>query len=86
MASDTPLRIPGAAVPYGYLLVHFIEDRHAHRKKIYFSLSVGDDPLRWRVANGGAPVLESTIGSTGVRVVSLHGDQWQTLMGAYPPG
>ncbi len=53
--------------PYGYLLVHFIEDRHQHKEKIYFTLSDGDTPLRWRLANRGEPVLESTVGTTGVR-------------------
>ena len=53
--------------PYGYLLVHFIEDRRGHKEKIYFSLSDGDTPLRWKLANGGEPVLESHLGTTGVR-------------------
>lgn len=53
--------------PYGYLLVHFVEDQVGHAEKIYFSLSVGDDPLRWRRLHGGGPVLESTGGTGGVR-------------------
>jgi len=52
---------------YGYLLVHFVEDAHGHAEKVYFSLSLGDDPLRWRRLHGGEPVLESTRGTTGVR-------------------
>lgn len=52
---------------FGYLLVHFVEDSGSHAEKIYFSLSVGDDPLRWRRLNGGRPVLESTGGTGGVR-------------------
>lgn len=51
----------------GYLLVHFVEDAHRHAEKLYLSLSVGDDPLRWRRLNGGEPVLESARGTTGVR-------------------
>lgn len=56
-----------AQEPYGYLLVHFVEDAQGHAEKIYLSLSQGDDPLRWRRLNHGEPVLESTQGSTGVR-------------------
>ncbi|WP_454293635.1 glycoside hydrolase family 43 protein [Salana multivorans] len=53
--------------PCGYLLVHFVEDSSEHKEKIYLSLSIGDDPLRWRRLNGGQAVLESTVGTTGVR-------------------
>ncbi|MGN8246259.1 glycoside hydrolase family 43 protein [Cellulomonas soli] len=52
---------------HGYLLVHFVEDAHSHTEKIYFSLSEGDDPLRWRRLNGGEAVLEWTGGTGGVR-------------------
>lgn len=51
---------------YGYLLVHFVEDQVGHREKIYFSLSIGDDPLRWRRLSE-EPVLESVRQTTGVR-------------------
>ncbi|MEK8227298.1 hypothetical protein NKG05_16220 [Oerskovia sp. M15] len=40
---------------YGYLLVHFVEDHEGHGERIYFTLSRGDDPLRWRRLNGGEP-------------------------------
>ena len=53
--------------PWGYLLVHFVEDAARHTEQIYLSLSERDDPLRWRRLNGGNPVLESTAGTTGVR-------------------
>ncbi|MBF4616365.1 glycoside hydrolase family 43 protein [Curtobacterium sp. VKM Ac-1376] len=52
---------------YGYLLVHFVEAPNAHGERVYFSLSEGDDPHRWYRLNGGAPVLESSLGTTGVR-------------------
>jgi murein DD-endopeptidase MepM/ murein hydrolase activator NlpD len=32
----------------GYLLVHFVEDPYGYGERIYFSLSEGDDPTRWR--------------------------------------
>ncbi|MCK9794612.1 glycoside hydrolase family 43 protein [Isoptericola sp. 4D.3] len=53
--------------PYGYLLVHFVEDRAGHGERVHLSLSEGDDPLRWRRLNDGAPVLETTAGTGGVR-------------------
>lgn len=52
---------------FGYLLVHFVEDSEAHAEQVFFSLSEGDDPLRWHRLNDGAPVLGWTRGTTGVR-------------------
>lgn len=52
---------------HGYLLVHHVEDPDGYGERIYFSLSDGDDPLRWRRAHGGQPVLTSDLGTTGVR-------------------
>jgi hypothetical protein len=52
---------------YGYLLAHFREDPVGHAEKIHFALSAGDSPLRWDPLWGGEPVLESRIGTTGVR-------------------
>lgn len=51
---------------FGYLLVHFVEDQVEHGEKIYFSLSRGDDPMRWRRLGSDA-VLESTAQTMGVR-------------------
>lgn len=52
---------------FGYLLVHFVEDHDADAENIYFSLSRGNDPLKWTRSNGGEPVLSSALGTTGVR-------------------
>lgn len=52
---------------HGYLFAHFREDRHGHAEQIHFSLSRDDSPLRWDPLWGGGPVLEPTIGTTGVR-------------------
>src|SRR5690606_36076969 len=52
---------------FGYLLVHFVENPVDHAEQIYFSLSDGDDPLRWRRLFGGEPRLSSTLGTTGIR-------------------
>lgn len=53
--------------PFGYLLVHFVEDPVNHMEKIFLSLSEGDNPLAWRRLNRGQPVLESLGGTGGVR-------------------
>lgn len=53
--------------PFGYLLVHFVEDRVGHMEKIFLSLSEGDNPLAWRRLNQGEPILESRGGTGGVR-------------------
>lgn len=53
--------------PYGYLLVHFIEDPDGYAERIYLDLSEGDDPERWHPLNGGDPILTSPLGTTGVR-------------------
>ncbi|WP_432561802.1 glycoside hydrolase family 43 protein [Kineococcus sp. SYSU DK003] len=50
-----------------YLFVHHVEDPDGHGEQVFFSLSEGDDPLFWRRANGGRPVLEPTLGTTGIR-------------------
>lgn len=55
------------AAPFGYLLVHFVEDHVGHGEQIFFSLSDGDDALRWRRLNQGEPILSSRLGTTGIR-------------------
>lgn len=52
---------------FGYLLVHFVEDPDGYGERIHLSLSDGDDPRRWVRLHGGAPVLTSSLGTTGVR-------------------
>lgn len=53
--------------PYGYLMVHFIEDPQGYAEKIHLSISRGDNPEQWDRLNGGEPVLASHLGTTGVR-------------------
>ncbi|KAB8287179.1 1,4-beta-xylanase [Bifidobacterium ramosum] len=55
------------ADPYGYLLVHFIEDPEHYAERIYLDLSEGDNPERWHPLNGGNPILTSNLGTKGVR-------------------
>ncbi|TLP99504.1 hypothetical protein FEF26_02515 [Nesterenkonia salmonea] len=53
--------------PYGYLLVHFVESSSRHMEKIYFSRSRDNDPTQWERLNAGDAVLESHVGTGGVR-------------------
>lgn len=53
--------------PFGYLLVHFVEDPDGYGEQVHFSLSEGDDPCSWARLNLGQPVLRSNLGTTGVR-------------------
>jgi hypothetical protein len=48
-------------------MVHFLEDADGYAEKVYFDLSVGDNPREWRPLNDGLPILKSDIGTTGVR-------------------
>ncbi|BDR52305.1 hypothetical protein KIM372_02120 [Bombiscardovia nodaiensis] len=57
----------GVSDPYGYLLVHFIEDPDGYAERIYLDLSEGDNPERWHPLKGGQPILTSNLGTTGVR-------------------
>lgn len=70
-----------AQEPYaGYLFTYFTGEGTANGEQVYFALSQGDDPLRWRELNGGAPVLTSTLGEHGVRdpflIRSPEGDRF----------
>ncbi len=58
---------PGVSTPYGYLMVHFIENSQGYAEKIYLDVSQGDNPERWDPLNGGKPILASQLGTTGVR-------------------
>ncbi|MFV0634994.1 glycoside hydrolase family 43 protein [Demequina sp.] len=53
--------------PYGYLMVHFVEDAHGYREKVHLSISRGDNPQAWDRLNGGEAILASHLSTTGVR-------------------
>jgi Glycosyl hydrolases family 43. len=59
--------LQGERRQFGYLLVHFVEMDEPIGEQIYFSLSDGDDPLRWHRLNEGRPVLRSHLGTGSVR-------------------
>lgn len=58
---------PDADDPYGYLLVHFLEDSAGYKEKIYLDISRGDNPEEWDPLNNGEAILTSSMGTTGSR-------------------
>jgi len=58
---------PAGDDPYGYLMVHFIEDSQGYAEKIYLDVSRGNNAEQWDPLNGGKPILASALGTTGVR-------------------
>lgn len=70
VSKQIPVTVAPAAAatdPYGYLMVHFIENSAGYAEKIYLDVSRGDDPEQWDPLNGGKPILASQLGTTGVR-------------------
>lgn len=53
--------------PYGYVMVHFLENANGYSEKIYLDISRGDNPEQWDPLNGGEPILASNDSTTGVR-------------------
>lgn len=58
---------PAADDPFGYAMVHFVEDAAGYAEKIYLDVSRGNDPEAWDRLNGGEPILASHLGTTGIR-------------------
>lgn len=67
----------------GYLFSYFTGEGTPDGEQVYFALSEGNDPLRWRELNGGKPVLTSTMGEKGVRdpflIASPAGDRFYLI-------
>ncbi|WP_223167487.1 family 43 glycosylhydrolase [Nonomuraea sp. SYSU D8015] len=67
----------------GYLFSYFTGEGTADGEQVYFALSRGNDPLRWRELNGGKPVLTSTLGEKGLRdpfiIRSPEGDKFYQI-------
>ena len=62
------IRVDGPAPAYaGYLFSFFTGEGTSNGEQVYFGLSQGNDPTRWRQLNGGQPVLTSNVGTRGVR-------------------
>ena len=53
--------------PYGYLMVHFVEDSAGYQEKIYLDISRGDNPQQWDPLNGRQPITASNLGTSGSR-------------------
>ncbi|MCA5892518.1 Ig-like domain-containing protein [Isoptericola sp. NEAU-Y5] len=60
---------PAAAAddPAAYVFPYFAGEGSDDGEKIYLAVSDSDDPTRWHALNDGAPVLESTLGTEGLR-------------------
>ena len=67
----------------GYLFSYFTGEGTADGEQIYYALSQGNDPLRFREVNGGEPVLTSTLGTGGLRdpfiIRSPEGDKFYQI-------
>jgi O-glycosyl hydrolase len=67
----------------GYLFSYFTGEGTPDGEQVYFALSEGNDPLRWKELNGGKPVLTSTMGEKGVRdpflIASPDGDRFYLI-------
>lgn len=67
----------------GYVFVYFTGEGSPDGEQVRFALSRGDDPLRWRELNGGAPVLTSDLGTRGLRdpflVRAPEGDRFHLI-------
>jgi hypothetical protein len=84
LVSPHPSRAATADTAYaGYLFSHFTGEGTAAGEQVYFALSQGNDPTRWRQLNGGRPVATSTIGTRGVRdpfiIRSPQGDRFYQI-------
>ncbi len=72
------------AEPYeGYLFSYFIGEGTATGEQVYFGLSEGNDPLRYRDLNDNQPVLTSDLGEKGLRdpfiIRSPEGDKFYQI-------
>lgn len=67
----------------GYLFSYMTGEGSANGEQIYFGLSQGNDPVRWRQLNGGQPVLTSNVGTRGARdpyiIRSPQGDRFYQI-------
>ncbi|MGC4815274.1 RICIN domain-containing protein [Micromonospora sp. DT228] len=73
---------PGPAYA-GYLFSYMLGEGTSNGEQVYFALSQGNDPTRWRQLNGGRPVLSSTVGTRGARdpfiIRSPQGDRFYQI-------
>ncbi|GAA1194537.1 hypothetical protein GCM10009654_59570 [Streptomyces hebeiensis] len=79
----TVRELPRERTYTGYAFSYFTGEGTANGEQIRMALSRGDDPLRWRELNGGAPVLSSGLGTKGLRdpfiIRSPEGDKFYQI-------
>ncbi|MFF8974510.1 family 43 glycosylhydrolase [Streptomyces sp. NPDC014995] len=75
--------LPAPAALKGYLFSYFTGEGTADGEQLYFALSKGNDPLKWRELNNGKPVLTSSLGEKGLRdpfiIRSPEGDKFYQI-------
>ncbi|MFF3846630.1 family 43 glycosylhydrolase [Streptomyces sp. NPDC002328] len=75
--------LPASAALKGYLFSYFTGEGTSDGEQLYFALSKGDDPLKWRELNDGQPVLTSSLGEQGLRdpfiIRSPEGDKFYQI-------
>ncbi|WP_326554515.1 family 43 glycosylhydrolase [Micromonospora sp. NBC_01813] len=76
-------QLPAPADRTGYLFSYFTGEGTANGEQVYYALSEGNDPLRWRELNDSQPVLTSTLGEKGLRdpfiIRSPEGDKFYQI-------
>lgn len=67
----TPSAVPAAVdvddATYDAYVFPYFEGEGAEGEKIYLAVSESDDPETWHTLNDGQPVIESTLGTEGLR-------------------
>ncbi|MFC4322385.1 immunoglobulin-like domain-containing protein [Litchfieldia salsa] len=67
----------------GYVFSYFTGEGTSNGEQIYFSLSEGNDPLKWQELNNGNPAITSTLGEKGLRdpfiIRSPEGDKFYMI-------
>jgi hypothetical protein len=80
LVSGTPDPTPRYA---GYLFSYMTGEGSTNGEQVYFAISQGNDPTRWRQLNGGQPVLTSNVGTRGARdpfiIRSPQGDRFYQI-------
>jgi hypothetical protein len=67
----------------GYVFTYFTGEGSSNGEQIYFALSEGNNPLKWRELNNGGPVIISNMGEKGLRdpfiIRSPEGDKFYLI-------
>ncbi|PIM71428.1 hydrolase [Streptomyces sp. JV178] len=75
--------LPKKEARKGYMFSYFTGEGTSDGEQLYFALSKGNDPLKWRELNDGKPVLTSSLGEKGLRdpfiIRSPEGDKFYQI-------